>query len=68
MKKRLPLPLIIDCSGITPKTAAELANRLTPYFDTVELFADTIRAIKPVNAYRYGLAWRLLDYFNVKVY
>lgn len=68
MKRQFPLPLKIDCSGLSQKSIADLADRLRIHFFDVDVFSDTIFAAKPVDQFRYEKAWRILDLFGVKAY
>lgn len=67
MKRYFPIPLRIDCGGLSMKRAIELADKLVEHFDKVELWCDEIVAHKPINYLHYELAWRILDCFGVKV-
>lgn len=67
MKHQFPLPLKIDCSGLSQKRTCELADKLAEHFDTVEHWGDgEISAHKPKGMYHYGLAWNLIDRYGVK--
>ena len=66
MKRYFPLPLKIDCSGLSPKSINDLADRLRLHFFDVDVFSDTIYAAKPVNQFRYEKAWQIIDEFSVK--
>ena len=68
MKRHFPIPLKIDCSGLSQKAIADLADRLRIHFFDVDIFSDTIFAAKPVNQLRYEKAWRIIDLFGVKAY
>ena len=67
MKRQFPMPLKIDCSGLSQKSINDLADRLRLHFFDVDVFSDTIYAAKPVNQLRYEKAWRILDLFAVNV-
>lgn len=67
MKKKLPLPLVIDCDGLSKKLTAELADRLSMHFKDVKIWSDEIEASKPLNGWHYEQAWLELDKFGVKV-
>ena len=67
MKKQLPLPLKIDCTGLSRKHAFELADKLVKHFDLVEMWDDDeIVAHKPRSYYDYGQAWDIIDRYGVK--
>lgn len=67
MKKKLPLPLSIDCGGLSKKHFKMLVEQLQFYFDEVEVWSDVIMASKPRSMGRYGEAWRVFDRYSVKV-
>lgn len=66
MKKSFPLPLIIDCGGLSKNLIAELADRLALHFVDVKICGDEIVAHKPLDFWHYDSAWRILERFGVK--
>lgn len=66
MKHSFP-KLKIDCDGLSKKAISELADRLRLHFFDIDILGDTIYASKPVNYFRYEMAWKILDDFGVKV-
>ena len=67
MKKKLPLPLSIDCTGLDDPLISNLATHLRRHFRNVEIWRDEIVAAEPLNNYHYEAAWFILDRFDVKV-
>ena len=67
MKKKFPLPLTVNCKGLSRKLIADLADRLSMLFEDVSIEGDDIIAHKPLGMNRYEHAWRLFDKFGVKV-
>ena len=67
MKKRFPLPLQIDCNGLSAGAIQELADRLCFCFYDVTIWGDEITAANPVSGDRYIAAWNILDRYGVKV-
>ena len=67
MKKKLPTPLTIDCSGLSTKRARFLHDRLKACFAKVEMWDDEIVASKPFSGGHYEAAWRIIDTYGVKV-
>lgn len=67
MKHKLPTPLTIDCSGLCPKRAQLLHERMKRCFAKVEVWGDEITAGKPKSPHHYEDAWRMLDRYEVKV-
>ena len=65
-KKIFPLPLKIDCSGLSQKAVYELADRLAFYFYDVDIVVDTVFAENPVSEHHYWSAWKILDLYDVK--
>ena len=66
MKKNFPLPLTIDCEGLSKKIIADLADRLAMHFVDVKVFGDDIEAYKPLSMADYSAAWNIIDRFGVK--
>lgn len=67
MKRNFPLPLVIDCDGLSKKLIADLADRLAMHFENVKIEGDDIVAEKPLGFSHYDTAWQILDRFGVKV-
>ena len=63
-KQKLPRPLEIDCSGLSKKRIAELADRLKRYFRVVTVWDSDITASQPLNNEMYQVAWRILDRYD----
>ena len=66
MKRQFPLPLKIDCVGLSSKLINDLADRLALHFDTVAIWGDEITAANPLDMAHYDIAWRIIDRFGVK--
>lgn len=60
-------PLKINCEGLSQKLIADLADRLSMCFESVETWGDEIEASKPLSSHRYDTAWEIFDNFGVKV-
>lgn len=68
MKKHFPIPLQIDCDGLSRKRILELFGRLKAHFVNAELLDDdTIVVSKPIDLQHYDAAWQLIDKYGVKV-
>ena len=67
MKKKLPLPLSIDCTGLDEPLIINLATLLRRHFRNVEIWHDEIVAAEPFSGYHYEAAWLILDRFDVRV-
>ena len=67
MKKKLPTPLYIDCSGLSSKRTQILSERMKECFAKVEVWDDEIVASSPRGRLHYESAWRILDQYGVKV-
>lgn len=68
MKNQFPLPLTIDCDGLSQKLIADLADRLAMHFEDVKAFDDEIEAYKPLSMANYDAAWNIIDKFGVKAF
>ena len=66
MKKSLPLPLQIDCSGLSKKRIADLTDRLRMHFKEVIVWNKEISAGKPLSKGHYEAGWRIIDRCGVK--
>ena len=66
MKKNFPLPLTIDCEGLSKKSIADLADRLSMHFVDVKIWGEEIIAHKPLSMANYSAAWNIIDRFGVK--
>lgn len=67
MRKELPIPLSINCKGLSPRRIQKLVDILPVYFSKVEVWDDEITAGKPKSLRHYEDAWRMLDRYEVKV-
>ena len=67
MKRQFPLPLQIDCDGLSRKRTLELVGRLRAHFADVQFWGDEITAGKPLDLQHYIAAWQILDRYGVKV-
>ena len=67
MKRTFPLPLQIDCEGLSKKLIAELADRLSMHFENVSVIGTDIEAGNPISPEHYFAAWKIFDKFGVKV-
>ena len=65
--KVFPMPMTIDCDGLSTKWIRELADHLSMYFEQVVVFGDDITVNQPVSIKHYNAAWRILDHYGVKV-
>lgn len=65
-KQQLPLPLEIDCTGLSRKLIRDLADRLSVHFVDVITHDDSITAAKPFNMKSYADAWDIIDRYGVK--
>lgn len=65
MKRKFPLPLTINCDGLSKKRTVELANLLVPHFDQVSLCGEDIVADKPLSGFHYDAAWKILDRYGI---
>ena len=66
MKKELPVPLSIDCEGLSQKRIRKLAEQLSPCFGEVQVWGDEITASKPRSMHHYDVAWQIIDRYNIK--
>lgn len=66
LRDRLPLPLEIDCAGLSGKLIRDLADRLKPHFANVKREGTDITAASPLNQKHYDAAWNIIDRFGVK--
>ncbi len=66
LRHRLPLPLEIDCAGLSGKLIRDLAARLSLHFVDVKLSGTDITAGNPLNQKHYDAAWNIIDRFGVK--
>ena len=67
MKKKFPLPLIIDCEGLSRNRMIELVGRLKAHFVKVDFSDEEITAEDPLDLNHYHAAWSILDAYGVKV-
>lgn len=65
-KQRLPLPLEIDCTGLSVKLIRDIADRLRLHFVDVVIAGTDITASNPLNQRHYDAAWNIIDSFGVK--
>lgn len=66
MKREFPLPLNINCDGLSQKRITELADRLSLHFADVKIFGDDIVATRPLSLNHYEAAWQIIDRYGVK--
>ena len=65
MKKKFPLPLKINCEGLSRKLIDDLADQLRIHFRDVRIWEDEITAANPLGGMHYEIAWRIIDRFGV---
>lgn len=65
MKKKFPLPLKVNCEGLSRKLIDDLADQLRHHFRDVQIWEDEITAANPLGGGHYEIAWRILDRFGV---
>lgn len=67
MKKKFPLPLKVNCEGLSRKLIDDLADQLRHHFRDVQIcWEDEITAVDPLGYTHYEIAWRILDRFGVR--
>ena len=65
--KVFPMPMTIDCEGLSRKWISEIADHLSMYFEQVVIDGDDIIVGKPISMKHYNTAWLILDRYGVKV-
>lgn len=67
MKKKFPLPLKVNCEGLSRKLIDDLADQLRHHFRDVQIWEDgEITAANPLGGGHYEIAWRIIDRFGVR--
>lgn len=67
MKRKFPVPLIVDCGGLTKMHIKILAGHLNEHFFNVKILGNEISASEPTDEKHYGMGWKLCDRWGVKV-
>ena len=65
MKKKIPLPLKVNCEGLSRKLINDLADQLRHHFRDVQIWGDEITAAGTLGYTHYEIAWRIIDRFGV---
>ena len=67
MKKDFPLPLVLDCDGLSSKLVEELGDELRLSFEVVDISGDEITARVPSRSDYHDDVESLIKTYDVQV-
>ena len=67
MKKKFPVPLDLDCNGLSTKLILELADELREFFEVVDVNGDEISADDLISDDFRGEVESLIKFYAVEV-